>query len=147
MRQSLSTLTSSRGQHFSARSGSHSFSEAMLFGSLTLFRLIGSQHPKTPPLLLTKKTGTGKILPQPVFFNQKTATSYFAILCNVYYITEFLFLSIKFAQKEGFCLGRYFFAPLNEILRIDFSKITPYKKPGAILGYFSLYSIERGKSL
>ena len=47
--QSFSALGASSLQDVSAVSGSHSLSEAMLLLSLTLFRLISSEHPFAPP--------------------------------------------------------------------------------------------------
>jgi hypothetical protein len=47
--QSFSALSASSLQYVSAVSGSHSLSEAVLFLSLTLFGLIGSEHLLAPP--------------------------------------------------------------------------------------------------
>ena len=49
--QSFSALSASSLQYVSAVSGSHSLSEAVLFLSLTLFRLIGSEHCVAPPYI------------------------------------------------------------------------------------------------
>ena len=47
--QSFSALSASSLQNVSAIGSSHSLSEAVLFFSLTLFRLIGSEHLLAPP--------------------------------------------------------------------------------------------------
>ena len=49
IRESYSALCTSSLEDFSAVRGSHSFSEAVLLLSLTLFRLIGSKHLDAPP--------------------------------------------------------------------------------------------------
>ena len=48
--QSFSALRASSLEYVSAVSSLHSLSEAMLLLSLTLFRLISSEHPFAPPL-------------------------------------------------------------------------------------------------
>ena len=50
MGHSLSALCTSSLEYVSAVSSLHSLSEAMLLLSLTLFRLISSEHPFAPPL-------------------------------------------------------------------------------------------------
>ena len=52
VRQSLSALCASSLQDISAVSSLHSLSEAMLLFSLTLFRLIRSQHLTAPPFVV-----------------------------------------------------------------------------------------------
>ena len=47
--QSGSALGASAGQDLAAIGGSHSLSEPMDFASLSLFRLIGSEHRSSPP--------------------------------------------------------------------------------------------------
>ncbi len=47
--QSFSALSASSLQYVSAVSSSHSLSEAVFLFSLTLFRLIGSEHLLAPP--------------------------------------------------------------------------------------------------
>ena len=49
MGQSGSALGASAGQDLAAIGGSHSLSEPMDFASLSLFRLIGSEHRSSPP--------------------------------------------------------------------------------------------------
>ena len=48
--QSLSALCASSLEYVSAVSGLHSFSEAVLLFSLTLFRLVSSEHRFAPPM-------------------------------------------------------------------------------------------------
>ena len=49
--QSFSALSASSLEYVSAVSSSHSLSEAVLFFSLTLFGLIGSEHCVAPPYI------------------------------------------------------------------------------------------------
>ena len=53
--KSCTTLSASSFEDFSSVSGSHSLSEAMYFASLSLLRLICSEHNYTP-FLLSKNT-------------------------------------------------------------------------------------------
>jgi len=47
--QTDSAFCATSGKDFSAISGLHSLSEAVLFAALTLFRLISTKHVLTPP--------------------------------------------------------------------------------------------------
>jgi hypothetical protein len=58
--QNLAALRAARGQNLAAVAGSHSFTEAVNLGTLTLLRLIGTEHCMTPPNI--------KIRQEKVFF-------------------------------------------------------------------------------
>ena len=50
MGQASAALSAAASQHLTAVSGSHSLTETVLLGALTLLGLIGTEHCMTPPL-------------------------------------------------------------------------------------------------
>ena len=57
MGQAVAALCAAAGEDLTAVSGAHPLAEAMLFGALALFGLIGTEHLHTPPDLKDLRRG------------------------------------------------------------------------------------------